>query len=94
MLIYINQKCALYLFFLFSYIHWPHRQRDKVSKAAKFYENHKEHPFVFGCVDGTHIQILSPKKTGFEGAHPPEGVFVNRKGFHSINAMVNISYPL
>ena len=37
-------------------------------------------PCVSGCIDGTHIPILSPELER-------EYAFVNRKGSHSINAM-------
>lgn len=48
-----------------------------------FFEKFKI-PGVVGCIDGTHIPILRPTKD--------EHMFFNRKGFHSINAMiVNIS---
>ena len=41
-------------------------------------------PGVIGCVDGTHIKILAPKK---EEQH----LYFNRKGFFSINAMIVMS---
>lgn len=34
-------------------------------------------PCVIGCVDGSHIRIQAPNEH--------ENVYVNRKGFHSIN---------
>lgn len=37
-------------------------------------------PDVLGCVDGTHIRIKTPSD------HEPE--YVNRKGYHSINAQI------
>ncbi|XP_058826947.1 putative nuclease HARBI1 [Topomyia yanbarensis] len=37
-------------------------------------------PGVVGCIDGTHIPILKPTQD--------EHMFFNRKGFHSINAMI------
>ena len=38
-------------------------------------------PGVIGCVDGTHIKIIAPKK---ELQH----LYYNRKGFYSLNAMI------
>jgi hypothetical protein len=38
-------------------------------------------PGVLGCVDGTFIRIQRPAEN--------EPDFVNRKGFHSLNVMVN-----
>ncbi|CAH3044736.1 unnamed protein product, partial [Porites lobata] len=35
-------------------------------------------PGVVGCIDGTHVRIQAPNKN--------ENDYVNRKGFHSINA--------
>ena len=37
-------------------------------------------PGVIGVIDGTHIRIVAPKEQ--------EEVFVNRKGYHSINVQV------
>ena len=37
-------------------------------------------PGVIGCVDGTHIKIIKPKYN--------EHIYYNRKGYHSVNAMV------
>lgn len=34
-------------------------------------------PNVLGCIDGTHVRIKSPKENEF--------IYVNRKGYHSIN---------
>lgn len=39
-------------------------------------------PGVIGCVDGSHIYLLKP--------NIDEHVFFNRKGTHSINAMMVI----
>lgn len=38
-------------------------------------------PGVIGCVDGTHIKIIAPKK---EERH----LYYNRKGYYSLNAMI------
>lgn len=37
-------------------------------------------PGVVGCVDGTHIRIMKPK----DNPH----LFINRKGFYSLNCMI------
>ncbi|XP_036328564.1 putative nuclease HARBI1 [Rhagoletis pomonella] len=47
---------------------------------AHFYSKSRI-PGIIGCVDGTHIKIVAPKK---EFQH----LYYNRKGFFSINAMV------
>ena len=54
----------------------------KGNKAAKFYFFNKcLIPGIIGCVDGTHIKIIKPIE---EIQH----LYYNRKGYHSINAMV------
>ena len=35
---------------------------------------------VIGCVDGTHFEVVRPH-------NEPDGPFINRKGYPSINAM-------
>ena len=39
-------------------------------------------PNIFGCIDGTHIEIQAPTMH--------EDQFVNRKGYHSINVQVGL----
>ncbi|KAK4886108.1 hypothetical protein RN001_002379 [Aquatica leii] len=40
---------------------------------------------VLGCIDGTHVEIIAPPVTDLD--HPPH-VYINRKGYHSINVML------
>ncbi|XP_041367057.1 putative nuclease HARBI1 [Gigantopelta aegis] len=47
--------------------------KDEFFQIAQF-------PGVIGCVDGTHVWIISP--------HEHKVDFVNRKGYHSINVQV------
>lgn len=55
---------------------------ENEKQAAKLYFLEKcGFPGVIGCVDGTHINIIKPKE---EIQH----LYYNRKGFHSINAMI------
>lgn len=42
-------------------------------------------PGVVGSIDCTHIAIIAPKK---EDPLYPEEVYVNRKGYHSINVQL------
>ncbi|XP_055844508.1 putative nuclease HARBI1 [Episyrphus balteatus] len=44
-----------------------------------FYEKYRI-PGVIGCIDGSHIMLLRPSEN--------EHIFFNRKGRHSINAMI------
>lgn len=41
-------------------------------------------PNVLGCIDCTHIRLKKPNNN--------EADFVNRKGYHSLNVQVQISY--
>lgn len=45
-------------------------------------------PGVVGCIDCTHIAIVPPKN---QNAEVPEYIYVNRKGYHSLNVqLVNV----
>ncbi|XP_036334509.1 putative nuclease HARBI1 [Rhagoletis pomonella] len=54
----------------------PH---DSFSCKDWFVEKYKI-PGVIGCVDGTHIGLQKPTAD--------EHMYLNRKGYHSINAMI------
>lgn len=41
-------------------------------------------PGVIGCIDCTHIAIFPPNSNGLY----PEHIYVNRKGYHSINTQL------
>jgi hypothetical protein len=58
---------------------FPIEPEELRSIAVKFYREGGI-PSVIGCVDGTHIAISRPTAN--------EKAFVNRHGYHSINAMV------
>ncbi|KAG5885508.1 hypothetical protein JTB14_030248 [Gonioctena quinquepunctata] len=49
-----------------------------------FYEDFN-FPGVVGCVDCTHIAIFTPK---IIDAEMPEHIYVNRKGYHSMNVQL------
>lgn len=57
-----------------------HRFLSKVLCLTNFYFS------VIGCVDGTHIGLQKPTKD--------EHMYFNRKGFHSLNAMIVSNYIL
>ncbi|XP_039311302.1 putative nuclease HARBI1 [Solenopsis invicta] len=42
-------------------------------------------PGVVGCIDCTHVAIFPPSKNN---EMYPEHVYVNRKGYHSINTQL------
>lgn len=45
-------------------------------------------PGVVGCIDCTHVAIVPPNS---QNDNVPEYVYVNRKGYHSLNVqLVNI----
>ncbi|XP_055605090.1 putative nuclease HARBI1 [Uranotaenia lowii] len=55
---------------------------DQIFTLRQILQKCREHqvPGVVGCIDSTHIPILRPTKD--------EHMYFNRKGFHSINAMI------
>ena len=53
-----------------------------MESSSQFYNDHKGKPLVFGLIDGTHIPIISPSTER-------EAVFVNRKGYYSVNCTVS-----
>lgn len=65
------------------WIRWPHTAEAKFNVAKDFHAKHKKKPLLLGCIDGTHIQLVSPRRDR-------EHVFMNRKGFYSLNVMVII----
>ncbi|XP_055850651.1 putative nuclease HARBI1 [Episyrphus balteatus] len=65
--------------FCAEWIKWPSEFEEDETKLY-FFDKYKI-PGVIGCVDGTHIGLLRPTAN--------EEMFFNRKGFHSINAMIN-----
>ncbi|XP_052701843.1 putative nuclease HARBI1 [Crassostrea angulata] len=58
------------------FIKWPSTTREKMAIKKRFY-GISGFPAVIGAVDGTHVRIIAPSEH--------ESVYVNRKGFHSIN---------
>lgn len=42
-------------------------------------------PGVVGCIDCTHVAIVPPKN---QDGDVPEYVYVNRKGYHSLNVQL------
>lgn len=62
------------------FIRWPKTLQERCEISAEFKANFGGVAGVLGCVDGTHIGIIAPSEK--------HRGFLNRKGFHSINAMV------
>ncbi|XP_055604499.1 putative nuclease HARBI1 [Uranotaenia lowii] len=59
---------------------WIGLNTQSFNETKKHYFDKFKIPGVVGCIDGTHIPILRPTKD--------EHMYFNRKGFHSINAMI------
>lgn len=55
--------------------------------SYRFYRRH-EFPGVIGCIDCTHIAIVPP--SGNNNNIHPEHLYINRKGYHSINTQLVI----
>lgn len=50
----------------------------------RFWINHR-FPGAIGCIDCTHVAIISPPKND---ENYPEHIYINRKGYHSINVQL------
>ncbi|XP_052230655.1 putative nuclease HARBI1 [Dreissena polymorpha] len=65
-------------------IRFPVTDADRRRVMTGFFEM-RGFPGVIGCVDGTHVRIISP-------GGPDEPSFVNRKGFHSLNVQATCDH--
>ena len=59
------------------FIKFPTSDEDRRRATYDFFRV-RGFPSVIGCIDGTHIRLLSP-------GQPDEAAYVNRKHYHSIN---------
>lgn len=66
------------------YIKFPTTDAGIRDTKIGFY-NLRRFPGVIGCIDGTHIRILSPPKE-------EELAYVNRKRYHSINVQATCDH--
>ncbi|KAJ8980475.1 hypothetical protein NQ317_013228 [Molorchus minor] len=66
------------------WVKFPNNFEELNTLRLRFYEEHN-FPGVIGCVDCTHIAIFPPKRNDPEY---PEHIYVNRKGYHSINTQL------
>lgn len=53
-------------------------------EICRFY-NRFGFPGVVGCIDCTHVAIVAPNTNN---ADHPEHIYVNRKGYHSVNTQI------
>lgn len=65
-----------------TYVNFPNHLNERRRITEKFYQK-ANFPRVIGCIDCTHVRIISP---GGENAE----VFRNRKGWMSINVQVRV----
>ncbi|KAI5633302.1 DDE superfamily endonuclease domain-containing protein [Phthorimaea operculella] len=62
-----------------AHVAFPFRREDREKIKRRFYSATRL-PGVVGCIDGTHVAIVTPE------TH--EERYVNRKGYHSLNVLV------
>jgi len=65
-------------------IRFPMSDADRRRVMTGFYAI-RGFPGVIGCIDGTHVRIISP-------GGPDEVSYVNRKSFHSINVQATCDH--
>ena len=66
------------------YINFPTTDAERASVKNGFYKM-RGFPGVVGCIDGTHVRIMSPPKD-------QEMAYVNRKRYHSINVQATCDH--
>ena len=68
------------------YISWP--TNEEFNRTKTLFYNYSAFPKVVGVIDGCHIPITAPSLPFSEAA------FINRKGYHSINALFVCDFNL
>ena len=63
------------------YLKFPETRREMLLASDEWFEKIGQ-PFCIGAMDGTHLAIRRP--------YFNEPAYLNRKGYYSLNAMVNI----
>lgn len=66
-------------------IKWPTLQQQRHHSQA--FQQFKGMPNVIGCVDGTHVRLVNRPEIH-------EEAYINRKQYHSINAMITCDSEL
>lgn len=72
------------------WIKFPRTLNELKNLRQQFYE-HQRFPGVIGCIDCTHIAIFPPQ---VHNPVNPEHLYVNRKGYHSINVQLVCDWRL
>ncbi|XP_018311535.1 putative nuclease HARBI1 [Mycetomoellerius zeteki] len=67
-----------------NWVRFPHNIQELQQLRNKFWINHR-FPGAIGCIDCTHVAIVSPPKND---ENYPEHIYINRKGYHSINVQL------
>lgn len=81
----ITEVCFQILKLGQQYIKFPTTEQERISNFLGFYAM-AGLPKILGVVDGTHVGMIRPRKD--------EHIFVNRKGYHSINCQVVVDHKL
>ncbi|XP_066585426.1 putative nuclease HARBI1 [Prorops nasuta] len=68
------------------WVHFPNNIEKLTELRNKFWVRHR-FPEAIGCIDCTHVAIIAPPKSDELN---PEHIYVNRKGYHSINVQLVI----
>lgn len=63
-----------------AYIRFPQNEFDRNVTKTKFYQEYQI-PGILGVIDGTHVAMAAAQMR-------VENMYINRKGFHSINTQV------
>ncbi|CAL1689734.1 unnamed protein product [Lasius platythorax] len=66
------------------WIHFPENLDEMNYNKNRFWQKFN-FPNAIGCIDCTHIKIFPPKTDDLD---QPERIFVNRKGYHSLNVQL------
>ncbi|XP_045205641.2 putative nuclease HARBI1 [Mercenaria mercenaria] len=66
------------------YIRFPTTDDERRTVQQGFYKI-RQFPGVVGCIDGTHVRIISPPKD-------QEAAYVNRKRYHFINVQATCNH--
>jgi len=66
------------------YIKFPQTFEEVIATKQGFFAKH-DIPGIIGCIDCTHIKIVSPS---FRQLGYPPNVYMNRKNFYSINCQL------
>ncbi|XP_066588155.1 putative nuclease HARBI1 [Prorops nasuta] len=67
-----------------TWVKFPDNLQGLQKLRNEFYIKHR-FPGVIGCIDCTHVAIFPPPK---EDPLYPEHIYINRKGYHSINVQL------